>query len=261
MKMSKFVFMNKSISTLALVLLTLMAWGQEKDDVVDYENALVISPTITFQIPGADLADRFGIGYQFGLGLEYKFKKNWLIGGEGSFLFGTQVKETSHIENAITQNGLVITDEGALDDVDLSMRGAVMKVNAGKSFFFKPSKPSSGILLKIGVGYLHHKILIDVNKRISPQLTGDYAKGYDRFSSGFLLTQYIGLVRLEKGKFVNLSIGFEISEGFTKNRRPYDFNLQMPLNDSRVDLMYGIKLSWMIPVYLGQTSSNQYYTY
>lgn len=253
--------MYKSILTIVFLALLSHAWSQEADDVVNYENALIIAPTITFQIPGVDFADRFGIGYQFGLELDYKFNKNWLIGGEGGFLFGTQVKETDHIENAITQNGLVITDEGALDDVDLSMRGAVLKVNAGKSFFFKPSKPSNGLLLKLGVGYLHHKILIDVNKRISPQLTGDYAKGYDRFSSGVLLTQYIGLIRLEKGKFVNLSLGFEISEAFTQNRRPYDFHLQKPLNDSRVDLMYGLKFSWMIPVYLGQSTSNQYYTY
>lgn len=238
-------------------------WGiaQGNDDPINFENAILIAPEISFQIPGADLAKRFGPGYQFGLSLHYKFAKNWYVGSEGGFLFGTSVKETEHIENAITANGQIITDEGTLDDVNLNLRGMILKLNAGKSFFFKPSKPSNGLLVKFGAGYMHHKILIDVDKRITPQLTGDYVKGYDRFSNGLLLSQYIGLIRLEKGKFVNLSFGFEITEAFTQNQRPFDFYLQKPLNDRRVDLMYGFKLSWMIPVYMGESSSSQYYTY
>lgn len=235
--------------------------SQEKDDPVNFENALLIAPELSFQLPGADFAKRFGPGYQFGLSINYKFRKNWLIGGEGGFLFGTSVKEKNHIENTITSNGQIITDNGILDDVNLNLRGAILKVNAGKSFFFSPTKPSNGILVKIGGGYMHHKILIDVDKQITPQLTGDYAKGYDRFSNGILLSQYIGLIRLEQGKFVNLSFGFEITEAFTKNRRPLDFYMQKPLNDSRIDLMYGFKLSWIIPVYIGESSGSQYYTY
>ncbi|MBL6876401.1 MAG: hypothetical protein ISR01_06375 [Chitinophagales bacterium] len=253
--------MRKIFLAFKCIMFSGVLFGQVEDDVVDYEKTLLLSPIISLQIPGVELAERFGLAYQFGLAIEYKFAKNWSLGGEGGFLFGTKVKETDHIEEALTLNGLVITEEGSLDNVDLNLRGAVVKVNVGKSFFFSPEKPSNGLLLKLGVGYLQHKILIDVNKRITPQLSGEYAKGYDRLSSGLLLSQYIGLIRLEKGKFVNLSIGFELTEGFTSNRRPFDFHLQRALKESRVDLMYGVKISWMIPVYLGQSSSNQYYTY
>jgi hypothetical protein len=76
-----------------------------------------------------------------------------------------------------------------------------------------------------------------------------------------LLSQYIGLIRLEKGKYVNVTLGFEITEAFTANRRPYDFHLQQKLSETRVDLMYGLKFTWMIPVYIGKSSSSQYYTY
>ena len=156
---------------------------------------------------------------------------------------------------------MVITDEGYLDEVNLNLRGGIAKVNLGKSIFFKAEKPSNGMLFKMGVGYMQHKILIDVNKKNTPQLTGQYAKGYDRFSNGILLSQYIGLIRLEKGKFVNVTLGFEITEGFTHNARPYDFYLQEKLTEKRVDMMYGIKFTWMIPVYIGKSSSSQYYTY
>lgn len=238
-----------------------LAYSQEKDDPIAFDKALLISPIISVQIPGADFAKRFGLAYQFGLGLDYKFGKNWLIGAEGGFIFSTKVKESDHISNTLTGTGLTITTDGFLDDVNLNLRGAVVKFNAGKSFFFKPSHPSNGVLLKFGLGYLSHKILIDVNKKNTPQLTGNYAKGYDRFSQGIVLSQYIGLIRVQKGKFVNLSIGFELSEAITKNSRPYDFYLGGKLNETRLDLMYGIKFSWHIPVFLGESTKNQYYYY
>lgn len=233
----------------------------KKNNDVTYSNAILIEPIIQVNIPGADLAKRFGAILNFGAGIDYKFGKNIYVGAEGAFMFGPKAKETSHIRNTITGSGLIITDEGALDEVNLSMRGALVKATAGKSFYFNKNNPSSGILLKFGAGYLQHKILIDVDKRITPQLSGDYAKGYDRLSRGFLLSQYIGLVKLEKGKYVNLSLGFEITEAFTKNARPHDFHLNQKMNENRVDLMFGLKLTWMIPVYTGETSTNDYYYY
>ena len=52
-------------------------YAQVEDDVVDYEKTLLLSPIISLQIPGVDLAERFGLAYQFGLTVEYKFAKNW----------------------------------------------------------------------------------------------------------------------------------------------------------------------------------------
>jgi len=248
-----------------LIFVTVMIWNctiaQNNDDPIEKENAMLIAPIVSVQIPGADLANRFGVAYLMGLSLDYKFGKNWYVGGEGGLLFGTTVKESNHLEHTLAQNGMVITDEGYLDEVNLNLRGGIAKVNFGKSIFFKAEKPSNGMLFKMGVGYMQHKILIDVNKKNTPQLTGQYAKGYDRFSNGILLSQYIGLIRLEKGKFVNVTLGFEITEGFTHNARPYDFYLQEKLTEKRVDMMYGIKFTWMIPVYIGKSSSSQYYTY
>lgn len=257
-----FCFMK--ILRLIFVIFLLFQWAfaqKAEKDAINYDKALLIAPTIQVNIPGADFKDRFGLSYQFGLGLDYKIKKNWFLGVEGGFLFGTSVKESEHITKVLTQNGMVITDQGVLDEVNLNMRGASMKFQAGKSFFFKPNKPSSGLLIKMGIGYLQHKILIDVDKKVTPQLVGEYAKGYDRLSNGLLLSQYIGLMRLEKGKYLNVALGFELSEAFTKNARPYDFYLNQKLNQKRVDLMYGIKFTWLIPVYTGKSSSSDYYTY
>lgn len=264
--MINFAFMNKAFLISILLFLFNQGFTQEtsnkkKDDDVTYNNALIITPIIQVNMPAADLAKRFGAIFNFGAGVDYKFGKNIYVGAEGAFMFGPKAKETEHIRNTLAGSGLIITDEGALDDVNLSMRGTLIKATVGKSFYFNKAKPSNGILLKFGAGYLHHKILIDVNKRVTPQLSGDYAKGYDRFSNGILLSQYVGLVKLEKGKYVNLSLGIEISEAFTSNSRPHDFYLNKKMTDKRVDLMFGLKMTWMIPVYLGQSSTSDYYYY
>lgn len=258
--------MNKLFSILTFLFLFNHVFAQDnneekKDNNITYDNALIIEPIIQVNFPGADLSKRFGTMFNFGAGIDYKFGKNIYIGAEGAFIFGPKSKESDHIKNTLTESGLIITDDGVLDDVNLSMRGAIMKATAGKSFYFNKEKPSNGILLKFGVGYLQHKILIDVDKRITPQLSGDYAKGYDRLSRGFLLSQYVGLVKLEKGKYVNLSLGLEITEAFTQNARPIDFHLNEKLSEKRVDLMFGIKMTWMIPVYTGATTTNDYYYY
>ncbi len=260
-----FAIMKNTILILTILFLCNYSFSQEnKTEGVVYEKAIIITPIVQVNIPGASLAEKSGVLYGFGMGVDYKFGKNFYLGAEGEFLFSPKSKETEHINNTLTGSGLVITNEdgiGILDDVNLSTRGAIVKATVGKSFYFRKEKPSSGILVKFGVGYLQHKILIDVNKRITPQLSGDYAKGYDRLNRGILLSQYIGLIKLEKGKFVNLALGFEISEAFSQNVRPHDFYLNQKISGTKIDLMFGVKFTWMIPVYLGESSTNDYYYY
>ncbi len=227
----------------------------------NYHKAFIIEPIFSVQFPGIDFKDRFGVSMQAGLNLSYKFSKNWYLGGEGDFLFSGAVKETKHVQHFLTNSGLVITKEGYLDEVNYNLRGGIGKFFVGKSFYFRKSKPENGILIRFGLGYINHKILIDVNKKITPQLTKFYARGYDRMTHGFLLSQYFGLIRLQKGQFINLSLGVELTEAFTKGLRPYDFYLGKPLHDARVDFMFGIKLNWMIPVFIGESSAKEYYTY
>lgn len=249
--------------SIAFILLSIfiVSKAQSEEKATSFQKAFLISPVISLKVPGADMADRFGIGYQFGLDLSYKFGQNWYTGIEGGFLFGTNVKEKDHIISALAGNGMVVTTEGFLDDVNLNLRGMSLKAHFGKSFYFNSVHPNNGLLLDFGIGYLQHKILIDVDTDLTPQLSGQYAKGYDRQSGGLLLSQYIGLIRLQKGKFVNVSLGFEISEGITTNMRSYDFFNGQKMDGVRIDLMYGFTFKWMIPVYLGETTNTEYYTY
>ena len=51
--------------------------------------------------------------------------------------------------------------------------------------------------------------------------------------------------------FVNLYGGFYCQQGFTYNRRTVNFDQpDIPVStDMRLDIQYGFKLAWLIPIY------------
>ncbi|MGB1247464.1 MAG: hypothetical protein ACPG4Z_01160 [Chitinophagales bacterium] len=246
----------------SLCICTLLFSQENKEkSTTEYDKAILITPTYTLQIPVGTMASRFGINSNFGMAIDYKFGKNWQIGLEGNFLFGNKVKESNHFSNLLTANNALINSDGGAEELNLSERGTMVRLMAGKSFPFKPSQPNGGLLIKFGAGYMMHKILIDVEEAKTPQLSKEYQTGYDRLSHGFTMSQFIGIMKLERGKYVNLYLGLELVEGFTKNARNWDFYEGEKLNEARFDFLIGIKLGWMIPVFTGKSTGSEYYYY
>ena len=52
--------------------------------------------------------------------------------------------------------------------------------------------------------------------------------------------------------------GLQFDVAFTQGRRNFDFYSQAPLKDKRIDMFLGIKVGWVIPVFL-QASEKEYY--
>ena len=48
---------------------------------------------------------------------------------------------------------------------------------------------------------------------------------------------------------VNFYGGIEISEAFTKNRREMNFDTGLKDNKARTDMLYGIRIGWVFPLY------------
>jgi len=246
---------------LAFTILVSISFAQDKATATEYDKAFLITPVFSFQIPVAEMAHRYGVSTSLGLALDYKFAKNWMVGMEGNFMFGKSVKQSDILQNVLASNGMVITNTGELAEINLGMRGAAFRFNTTKIFNFKQSKPNNGIMVKLGAGYLMHKMIIDAGKDAAPQFSASYAKGYDRFTHGLALSQFIGLIKLERGKFVNLYGGIEAMQGITQNARPWDFYQGKKLDKTRFDFIIGFKIGWMIPVFLGETSASEYYYY
>lgn len=209
----------------------------------------LIQATYSFQVPGGDLSKRFVSNNAIGLGFLYKTRKNWILGADGFFMFRDTIKETSILDSITTSDGNIIDGNGIFADVQLYERGFHMGLKAGKLIPVWGPNKNSGIILLGGVGLLQHKIRIENKDNTASQIIGDYKKGYDRLTNGLALSQFIGYMYLGNTKLVSFYAGVEIVEAFTQNRRSYNFDLMGPDNTKRMDMLYSIKVGWIIPLY------------
>jgi hypothetical protein len=138
-------------------------------------------------------------------------------------------------------------------------RGFTVSANAGRMFALNKKRPNCGIVFKLGLGFIQHKIRIEVIGNNVPQLSKEYKKGYDRLSNGFLLSQNLGYLYLSSNRLVNLYFGLECMEGFTQSRRSFDYDKMQRDTNKRLDILYGAKVAWILPLY--KQAPKEYYTY
>lgn len=235
-------------------------FGQFKSNVGDtVVNAKLVSISYAVQVPVADMAKRFGINNNLGGGLTFKIPHNFLIGVEGDYLFGGNIKEDTILNKLMTSSGNFIGVDGLYGTVFLMERGYTLWARFGKLIPVFHSNPNTGLTLMIGAGFLQHKIRLSDPNRTLPYIMGDYAKGYDRLTNGGALSQYIGYTHLDKRKLVNFSIGFEAMEAFTQNRRDWNFDEMRKDDSKRLDILLGLKAAWILPFY--GRNEERIYTY
>ena len=247
-----------------VILLVFIAFSWSLHAQVNANDSVVAAfiPTISYayQIPGGDIAKQYGHNSTIGAGLMYKSRKNVLFSLDVNFIFGNDVKNTDSIlKMVLTQNGYIIDGNGVYALYSMYERGYSINFRAGKVFNLLAANPNSGVFLMGGIGYLAHRLNIDVQHETAPQIVGDYAKGYDRLTSGFSLNQFIGYYYMGKSRILNFYGGFEFYQAFTKSRRDYIFDLMKKDDTNHFDLFYGIKIGWMIPIY--DRAPDKYYYY
>lgn len=212
---------------------------------------------ISGQLPQADLAKRYGANLSVGADFIWKTKKNFLFGVEGSYFFGKNVREDV-ISSLKNSDGFVTDNEGYPADLRLTERGWNFYANVGKLFSKLGHNPNSGLMITVGAGYMQHKVkLYDADKTIAA-VKGDLAKGYDRLSGGFGLTQFIGYQYLSNNRLANFNVGFEFYEGFTKSYRGFNYNTGLEDNAKRLDILTGLRFTWILPLY---KRTKDYYYY
>ncbi len=213
-----------------------------------------------YQIPGNDLAKRFGNNSNIGGGCLIKTKKNLLFGVDFNFLFSENVKdEDSLFKHISTSDGSIIGRDGLYAEVHLWERGFNSSFKVGKIFPIFGPNPNSGLAIIFSMGYLQHKIRIENRDKTAPPINGDYKRGYDRLSAGLAINQFIGYMHLGNKKLISFFAGFELTQAWTKSLRIYDFD-KMSRNEERYfDTLYGIKIGWIIPLY--KRIPDKYYYY
>ena len=210
--------------------------------------------------PSKDLAVRFGMSSATGIGIELLGNKtNLIVGADFSYFFSKKVNEDP-LAKLVNYDTYIYGNDKGLSSYLLRERGFIMQGYVGKLFVFdKKAANRSGIRFTLGAGYMQHKIRLQDDSRSISQLSGDYKKGYDRLTGGLSLSQYIGYQYLSSNRRINFSIGFDISEGFTKSKRDWDFDLKSKNTAQRLDLLYGIRATLILPFYLGDLGEKDEY--
>jgi hypothetical protein len=200
------------------------------------------------QVPGADLAKRFGPNLNAGGVFMHKTKKNWLLGIESNYMYGRNVKEDV-LSQLRTSNGTIIDNEGFPADLRITERGLGVHAVFGKVLPFLSANPNSGIMLTVGGGYFQTKInLYDAQRKIAA-INGELKSGYDRLSNGFSATQFLGYLFLSESRMLNFYFGMEAYQAVTSSVRKMNYDTGMPDTAQRLELLYGLRFGWILPLY------------
>lgn len=233
------------------------SFAQQKKD--SASSGAIITMSYAAELPGADLAKRFGYTNNVQLGAYWKFSSNWFVGAQGAFIFGNKIKENV-LDSIATKDGNIIANDGNYTPISYFERGFDIQLTAGKVFpVGKKKNLNSGIVATLSAGYINHHIRIENPNDWAPQANGSYIQGYDRLTAGVCITEFAGYQYISKNRILNFFAGLEFTQGFTKSLR-YDFDLGSKNNNLRYDLLNGIRVGWILPI-LKKSANGVFYTY
>jgi hypothetical protein len=230
------------------LLLPLLCAGQynKPDSVI---RVPMLSVSYSFQLPAADMAKRFRANSNMGVHFLWKTRKNFLWGAEWNMFFGKSPRETEMFDSIKTSNGNIIDRNGEYALIRLYQRGHTATLRIGKLFPLSSRNRNSGLFFLLSAGYIQHKIRIDEIGRRTPQLNPDYKKGYDRLTSGFLTGISAGYLLITNSRYFNGFVAAELWPGFTQSRRSYNFDTMSRDTQKRLDILYGFRIGFILPLY------------
>lgn len=213
------------------------------------KHGLLIHLYYGYQFPAGDLERRFGNNSTVGLNVSYKTYRNWVFGAEMNFLYGSVVKENYALDSLMDKDYLIYDVNGNPAVIKLYERGYNAMLTAGKIILKHRKNENSGILLRLGVGFLQHRIHYVTNRDLLPQLNDEYVKGYDRLSNGITTYGFLGYQFLHPKLLLNFVAGVEYFNAYTYNRRKYNYDSRSYDLARRNDQLFGAKVGVIIPLY------------
>ena len=156
------------LTVLLILLTTLKIYAQSEDT---KEKVVFISPFYELQFPFADMKADFGVNSNLGLELSLINDNNIYLSISGSFLFGSQVKDTTILDHLMDDNNNIIDENGQIAEILLNQRG--FNTNLKLGYLYPIIHENSGLLAYGSIGFHQHKIHIDVKNSNVPQLDTD----------------------------------------------------------------------------------------
>lgn len=216
-------------------------------------------PHVAYNMAGGDLKDRFRNFASIGLGADYKFKNNIIIGLDYDWFFGDNVKDLGIFSNIGGPSGNIIDENGDFAVIQLNMKGTYATANIGYLINLSQQEPNSGLLLSLGTGIMQHRIDIVSSQVTIPQVNDEYEDGYDQLAYGIATKQYVGYQYLtEKNKY-HFRIGVAFNQGFTQGRRTWDYNANKSGLEQRFDSTIAIKFGLVVPVFTKKSEDEEFF--
>ncbi len=243
-----------------ILLLSICSLSKAQVSLKDSAISMVmIRPSYGLQLPGGDMAIRFGFNQSVGLGVSYKNKRGWMISAEGAFIFGTKISQPGLFAGLTTSEGTIIGSDGLYADIRAFERGYYVTLGAGKLFPVLKPNPNCGFIIEGSLGFMQHKIKIQDKKNSVPALNEAYAKGYDRLTNGLAVREFVGYLYVGNHRLVNFYGGVEAIQGFTAGRRDFIYTEMKADKEARLDLLFGIRIGWVIPLF--KEAPDEFYIY
>lgn len=216
--------------------------------------------------PFGKLAETFKGGFNIGTGFTYKTASNWTVSANFNYHFGSKLRKENlafyqSLFGDIFNPDLSIVNGDAIATT-IYFEGRYWNLGAGIGKIIPVDNwKNSGIWVQANFGFMSHKIFINDPDNYVLQFKGDYKKGYDRRSSGFYMSQFIGYLFMRKTRVASFYAGVEITEMWTKPDRNYIFTLG-PTEDMKPEFsaLVGIKVGWVVPLF-EKKKSVMLYTY
>jgi hypothetical protein len=213
-----------------------------------------------YQVPGGDMAERYGNNSNLSLGFHVKSRTNWYYGVQGQFLFGSKViQEEGFLQNLMVDGSYVLDNDGYPATLVIQQRGFALSADVGRLFPVIGPNMNSGILMKGGAGFVQHKIRIEHQETYIAQLEDEYLQGYDRMANGPAVTGFVGYYHMSNNRFINFVIGVEGWRAFAEPRRAINFDTQVIETGVRKDVLLGIRAGWTLHLYKRMSDNFYYY--
>ena len=217
---------------------------------------ILIDVNYGMHLPLADMAEYYKYNFTLGGKVQYLMSNNFMFGFTGEYQFSDEIGKDV-VSNLREPDGSIIDKFGTYSDVSLGQRGFYLGGTVGYLIPVLKNTKRSGIEVRLSGGYLQHWVEIEVIGSEVFALGGDYKKGYDRLTSGFAMSQYIGYRHLDKGGLLNFFGGFDFMEAFTRNRRGYNFDTRQEDNRDKIDILIGFRVGLAIPFYFYSAQTQQ----
>ena len=217
---------------------------------------------MAYHFPMGNLRTMFKNNFAVGPGFTFKSKSNWTVGFHFDYMFNANMRDPDFFNGTLAnEEGIVIDGNGLVSQGGITAEGRYWTLGADFGKIIPVNRwKNSGIWLRIGGGYFSHRLRLNDVSHQYPQLDDNYAKGYDRRSGGFVLSQFIGYQFVRKNRMLNFFVGVEFHEMWTRPNRNYVFfegpTADMPYKFSG---LVGFKAGWNIPLYERKTTTTFYY--